>query len=59
VDGVRPGGRFDASVWLLHAMYETADLPAGITHDDVDRIERAAAVSELETVASHGVTIAP
>jgi hypothetical protein len=33
---------WEASAWILHAMYENDELPAGLTHDDVDRIERAA-----------------
>ena len=33
---------FPASAWVLHAMYETAVLPGGLTHDDDSRIERAA-----------------
>lgn len=37
---------WEASVWILHAMYETAELPAGISHDDVHRMERAAGVTE-------------
>ncbi len=37
---------WEASVWILHAMYETAELPAGISHDDVHRMERAAGLTE-------------
>jgi hypothetical protein len=37
---------WEASIWILHAMYETAELPAGVTHDDVHRIERAAGLVE-------------
>jgi hypothetical protein len=35
-----------AAVWILHAMYETGQLPAGITHDDIHRIEREAGAAE-------------
>jgi hypothetical protein len=31
-----------ATVWIVHAMYETDELPGGITHDEVHQIERAA-----------------
>jgi hypothetical protein len=30
-----------ATTWILHAIYERSDLPEGLTHDEVDRIERA------------------
>ena len=40
--GFDPGG-WPASCWILHAMYETDSLPDGLTHDDVWRIEEAAA----------------
>jgi hypothetical protein len=33
---------WNASVWILHAMYETNDLPVGISHDDIAKIELAA-----------------
>lgn len=45
VTGFDAGG-WDATAWILHAMYETADLPAGITYDDVHRMERATGVTE-------------
>jgi hypothetical protein len=31
-----------ASAWILHAMYETDDLPGSLTHDDEYKLERAA-----------------
>jgi hypothetical protein len=33
---------WEGGAWILHAMYENEELPAGLTHDDVDRIERSA-----------------
>jgi hypothetical protein len=33
---------WEANAWILHALYETDEVPAGLTHDDVHRIERAA-----------------
>jgi hypothetical protein len=42
-----------SSVWILHAMYEKEDVPAGRSHDDVDRIERAA-TGESERMRSEG-----
>jgi len=33
---------WEAKVWIVHAMYETGDLPDDITHDDVHRIKREA-----------------
>ena len=33
---------FPASTWILHAMYETATLPSGLSHDDERGIEHAA-----------------
>jgi hypothetical protein len=38
---------WESAIWLLHAMYETDERPAGLTHDDVARIERAAGISDL------------
>lgn len=35
-------GGWEASVWILHAMYEHPQFPSSLTHDDVERIERAA-----------------
>jgi hypothetical protein len=37
---------WDATVWVVHAMYETDEIPGGITHDDVWRIERATGATE-------------
>jgi len=51
VDGRAPDGHistgydatgWETSIWVLHAMYETEHMPDGVTHDDVDRAERAA-----------------
>lgn len=39
--GYDPDG-WEAKVWIVHAMYETEEIPSGITHDDVHRIELAA-----------------
>ena len=36
-------------------MYETDELPGGLTHDDVDRIERAAGVGEPTTTGAAGL----
>jgi hypothetical protein len=30
---------WDANVWILHAIFETDDLPDGLTHEDIRRIE--------------------
>jgi hypothetical protein len=43
--GFDPTG-WEAETWVLHAMYERTDLPGGLTHDDVRRIEVAAGVEE-------------
>jgi hypothetical protein len=43
VTGYDVGG-WPASIWLPHAMYEVADIPNGLTHDDVERIERSVRV---------------
>jgi hypothetical protein len=43
--GFDPTG-WEAETWILHAMYERADLPGGLTHDDVRRIEVAAGAQE-------------
>jgi hypothetical protein len=43
--GYDPAG-WDAKVWIGHAMYETDELPGGITHDDVQRMELAAGTKE-------------
>jgi len=37
---------WDASVWILHAMYEHPEIPGGLSHDDVDRMERSAGLGE-------------
>jgi hypothetical protein len=37
---------WEAKVWILHAMYETDQIPGGISHDDVHRIERAAGAAD-------------
>jgi hypothetical protein len=37
---------WEAKVWIPHAMYETDQIPGGISHDDVHRIERAAGATE-------------
>jgi hypothetical protein len=37
--GIDPQG-WEASAWIMHAMWETVALPGGLTHDDVHRIER-------------------
>lgn len=39
--GYDPPG-WPANVWLLHAMYESDEIPAGLNHDEVERIEKAA-----------------
>jgi hypothetical protein len=33
---------WERSVWILHAMYETHELPGGLSHEDIRRIEEAA-----------------
>jgi hypothetical protein len=33
---------WSASAWILHAMYETATLPEGLSHDEGRRIQKAA-----------------
>ena len=43
VAGFNAGG-WDAAIWILNALYETDELPGGVSHDDVHRIERAAGV---------------
>jgi hypothetical protein len=43
--GFDPTG-WEAETWILHAMYERADVPGGLTHDDVRRIEVAAGTQE-------------
>lgn len=47
--GFDPVG-WGAHTWILHAMYERADLPGGLTHDDVRRIEVAAGADEPRIV---------
>jgi hypothetical protein len=42
---------WDASVWILHAMYEHPELPGGLSHDDVRRIELGAGTVERHVVA--------
>ena len=37
---------WDVNVWILHAMYETAKVPEGITHDDVHQMKRASGLVE-------------
>jgi hypothetical protein len=46
--GYDPTG-WDATVWVVHAMYETDEVPGGFTHDEVRRIELAAGAVEPET----------
>jgi len=41
---------WEASAWILHAMYETEQLPGGVTYDDVNRIKRAAGTVEPEMI---------
>lgn len=56
-----------ASVWLLHAMYETDELPSSISYEEERRIERAAGVVEdnsvigglLENAAATGGQLGP
>jgi hypothetical protein len=38
---------WDQSVWVPHAMYETDDLPGGVSHDDERRMEEAAGISNV------------
>lgn len=45
--GYDPEG-WEDHTWVLHAMYETDTLPAGLSHDDVDRITRAAGEGLVE-----------
>lgn len=40
------------STWILHAMYEHSDLPGGLSHDDLYRIERGAAPSTRSSLAA-------
>lgn len=37
---------WEGKVWIVHAMYETNEMPGGITHDDIHRIELAAGARE-------------
>lgn len=46
VGGTSASG-WEASVWILHAMYENAEIPPSLSHDDVERIERAAEGKQL------------
>ncbi len=39
---------WEVGAWILHAMYENDEPPAGLTYDDVERIERAATRSPEE-----------
>lgn len=56
---------WEAKVWIVHAMYETDELPSGITHDDVHRMELAAGTREpamigdinLEEVLAEGKVV--
>jgi hypothetical protein len=43
--GFTPTG-WQSEIWVLHAMYERADIPGGLSHDDVHRIELAARTTE-------------
>ena len=43
--GFDPTG-WRASVWVLHAMYESEELPGGLTHDDEHQIELASGMVE-------------
>jgi hypothetical protein len=47
---------WDATCWILHAMYETATLPAGLSHDEVRRIEDAAGATEPVMVGDVDLT---
>ena len=52
---------FPASAWILHAMYETATLPSGLSHDEERRIEEAAGtrpdIPEGGVNIAHGMLI--
>jgi hypothetical protein len=37
---------WDATVWVVHAMYETDEIPSDITHDEARRIELASGAAE-------------
>jgi hypothetical protein len=37
---------WEAKVWIVHAMYETDELPSDVTHDDLHRMELAAGTRE-------------
>jgi hypothetical protein len=58
--GFDPRG-WPASTWILHAMYESSALPACLTHDDDERIDRAAGLVKpsgwpaLEEILDHSV----
>lgn len=39
-------GGWEASTWILHAMYENPDLPADVTHDEAHRARLAAGLAE-------------
>jgi hypothetical protein len=41
---------WEAKIWIVHAMYETDELPSGITHDDVRRLERAAGLRKPKMI---------
>ncbi len=43
-------GGFPASVWVAHAMYENPELPGGLTHDDVRKMEVASGAQERVVV---------
>jgi hypothetical protein len=36
-----------AALWIPHAMYETDQLPSGLTHDEMARIERASGIPSV------------
>ncbi|HEY2354158.1 MAG TPA: hypothetical protein VGH79_04585 [Gaiellaceae bacterium] len=41
---------FPASTWIPHAMYENAELPGGLTHDDVRKIEVESGAVERDVI---------
>ena len=40
---------FEASAWILHAMYETDRLPANLSQEEVRRIEEAAGIRTVDS----------
>lgn len=46
-------GGWETAAWILHPMYETDELPAGLTVDEEAKIAEAAGLSPLEELLAH------